>query len=193
MSTLRELISYVRGRRLPSSEESQLCDAAEVLERERDAAATVATVAQHLYIARSRGRLEANPSRWEELGAAIEKWDPFPDGRPMPEDADVFVDDLLEQQKHRDAETREMAKEIVEGRNLKTLEEAKAFAQAWIETAAQNLRNALYWEARARDAEKASAGFRVSKDLEGKLTIWCIECGRDSGYHTSVCSKTVDT
>jgi len=181
MSTLRELISYVRGRRLPSSEESQLCDAAEVLERERDAAATVATVAQHLYIARSRGRLEANPSRWEELGAAIEKWDPFPDGRPMPEDADVFVDDLLEQQKHRDAETREMAKEIVEGRNLKTLEEAKAFAQAWIE------------EARARDAEKASAGFRVSKDLEGKLTIWCIECGRDSGYHTSVCSKTVDT
>jgi len=109
------------------------------------------------------------------------------------EDTSVFVDALLEQQKRVDAETRKMAKEIVEGRNLKTLEEAKAFAQAWVETAAQSSRNASYWEARARDAEKASAGFRVSKDLEGKLTIWCIECGRDSGYHTSVCSKTVDT
>jgi hypothetical protein len=43
------------------------------------------------------------------------------------EDTSVFVDALLEQQKRVDAETRKMAKEIVEGRNLKTLEEAKAF------------------------------------------------------------------
>jgi hypothetical protein len=37
----------------------------------------VAQIAQHLYIAWSRGRLEANKARWTDLGAAIETWDPM--------------------------------------------------------------------------------------------------------------------
>jgi hypothetical protein len=33
------------------------------------------------------------------------------------------------------------------------------------------------------------AGFRVKPDLLGKPTLWCVECGRDSGYHRDTCSK----
>ncbi len=40
----------------------------------------------------------------------------------------------------------------------------------------------------ARDAIRA-AGVRVAPDLLGKPTLWCIECGRDSGFHHSTCSK----
>lgn len=42
------------------------------------------------------------------------------------------------------------------------------------------------------------AGFRIEKNVahpflgptdEDRLTLWCIECGRDSGYHREDCSK----
>lgn len=44
-----------------------------------------------------------------------------------------------------DKRTTKMAQEIVQAQNLKTLDEAKRFAQAWIETAAQFARNEEYW------------------------------------------------
>jgi hypothetical protein len=34
------------------------------------------------------------------------------------------------------------------------------------------------------------AGFRVGPDLLGKPTLWCTECGRDSGFHWEACSKS---
>lgn len=34
------------------------------------------------------------------------------------------------------------------------------------------------------------AGFRVGPDLLGVPTLWCDECGRDSGYHHDKCSKS---
>jgi hypothetical protein len=30
-------------------------------------------------------------------------------------------------------------------------------------------------------------GFRIAPDLMGQETIWCTECGRDSGYHWTGC------
>ena len=33
------------------------------------------------------------------------------------------------------------------------------------------------------------AGFRLAPDLQGKKTLWCKECGRDSGYHSADCLK----
>ncbi len=45
----------------------------------------------------------------------------------------------------------------------------------------------------ARDADRgaiAAAGFRVAPDLLGKPTLWCVECGRDSGFHRPDCSKS---
>ncbi len=60
---------------------------------------------------------------------------------------------LTDQQRKLDSDTRTMAREIVNAQNLRTLAEARRFAAAWIETAAQNARNADYWEKRARDAE----------------------------------------
>ncbi len=50
----------------------------------------------------------------------------------------------LEEQKAIDQQTREMAADIVEAQDPKTLEEVKAFAQRWIETAAQESRNSEY-------------------------------------------------
>lgn len=40
-------------------------------------------------------------------------------------------------------------------------------------------------------AEQAidAAGFRVANDMLGKPTLWCKECGRDSGFHWENCSK----
>lgn len=32
-------------------------------------------------------------------------------------------------------------------------------------------------------------GFRVGPDVLGNWTLWCLECGRDSGFHHSPCSK----
>lgn len=65
---------------------------------------------------------------------------------------EAFVDNAIEWQKDMDERTRVMAKEIVEAQDL-TLEEAKRFAQSWIETAAQHSRNEAYWATRARDVE----------------------------------------
>lgn len=41
-------------------------------------------------------------------------------------------------------------------------------------------------------AEKAieAAGFRVANDMLGHPTLWCKECGRDSGFHWEHCSKS---
>ncbi len=35
------------------------------------------------------------------------------------------------------------------------------------------------------------AGFRISNDLLDVPTLWCIECGRDSGFHWAECSKGI--
>jgi ribosomal protein S27E len=40
-----------------------------------------------------------------------------------------------------------------------------------------------------RDAAIRDAGYRAAPDLLGALTLWCRECGRDSGLHTSQCSR----
>jgi hypothetical protein len=61
---------------------------------------------------------------------------------------------LIDQQRKLDRDTRKMAREIVEAQNPRTLAEARRFAAAWIETAAQTSRNAGYWEKRARKAER---------------------------------------
>jgi hypothetical protein len=44
---------------------------------------------------------------------------------------------------------------------------------------------------RVRDLEGAikAAGFRVAPALLGDPTLWCVECGRDSGYHWGDCTK----
>lgn len=34
-----------------------------------------------------------------------------------------------------------------------------------------------------------AAGFRLGPDLQGVATLWCIECGRDSGFHYDKCSR----
>lgn len=31
--------------------------------------------------------------------------------------------------------------------------------------------------------------FRIAPDLIGMLSIWCVECGRDSGFHYDICSR----
>jgi|HubBroStandDraft_2_1064218.scaffolds.fasta_scaffold02109_10 hypothetical protein len=84
-------------------------------------------------------------------------------------DTEAFVDNAIEWQRDMDERTRVMAKEIVDGQDLKTLEEAKRFAQNWIQTAAQHSRNEAYWETRARDAE-ALLRRCIDKD-EGLLSL----------------------
>lgn len=44
----------------------------------------------------------------------------------------------------------------------------------------------------SEDAKRAieAAGFRVANDLLGQPTLWCKECGRDSGFHWNNCSKS---
>lgn len=69
------------------------------------------------------------------------------------EDSDR-IDELILAQKETDRKRREMAMEIVSNQKLTTLEEAKQFAQNWIETAAQHSSNEDYWRTRARAAEK---------------------------------------
>ena len=48
-------------------------------------------------------------------------------------------------------------------------------------------------------AAVSEAGFRVAKNLahpflgqtpEDRLHLWCVECGRDSGFHWPHCSKS---
>lgn len=36
-----------------------------------------------------------------------------------------------------------------------------------------------------------AAGFRVGPDALDVATLWCIECGRDAGYHWAECSKGI--
>ncbi len=46
------------------------------------------------------------------------------------------------------------------------------------------------WTAGRNAAEAvAAAGFRVAPNLLGDPTLWCLECGRDSGFHHESCSK----
>ena len=45
-------------------------------------------------------------------------------------------------------------------------------------------------EAARTSAAVRDAGFRVGTALMGDLCLWCIECGRDSGFHWSKCSKS---
>lgn len=39
------------------------------------------------------------------------------------------------------------------------------------------------------NAAIAKGGFRASPDVYDAPTLWCLGCGRDSGYHLSACSK----
>lgn len=45
-------------------------------------------------------------------------------------------------------------------------------------------------EYEALGAAVASGGFRIAPDLLGAPTLWCLECGRDSGMHHGICSKS---
>lgn len=63
---------------------------------------------------------------------------------PSPEPLDVDVDAIIKQQADTDASRREMAREIVEGQNPRTLDDAKQFAENWIVTAAQYAANEAY-------------------------------------------------
>jgi hypothetical protein len=67
---------------------------------------------------------------------------------------DKFVVGLSKKQKIIDVRRRSMAKEIVDSQNLDSLNDAKQFAQNWIETAAQYAANEEYWRKRALAAEK---------------------------------------
>jgi hypothetical protein len=61
----------------------------------------------------------------------------------------------VNEQKVIDENRRKMAKEIVDAQDPKTLEEAKRFAQNWIETAAQYAANEDYWH---KQVEELRAG-----------------------------------
>jgi hypothetical protein len=63
-----------------------------------------------------------------------------------------FVE-TIEQQRDVDERTTAMARRMVEERDLKTLDEAKLFAQTWIETAAQESRNAEYYKTERDELE----------------------------------------
>jgi hypothetical protein len=43
--------------------------------------------------------------------------------------------------------------------------------------------------AEAQAAAIESAGFRVSPSIDEAPTLWCLECGRDGGYHWEKCSN----
>ena len=74
-------------------------------------------------------------------------------------DVDAFVSDLVAKQREIDANRRAMAKEIVDGQRLESLDDAKRFAQAWIESAAQFSDNAAY----------ATSDWRVSATISAAL------------------------
>jgi hypothetical protein len=77
-------------------------------------------------------------------------------------DVDAFVSDLVAKQREIDANRRAMAKEIVDGQRLESLDDAKRFAQAWIESAAQFSDNAAYATGRYEKAEAELV--RVQRD-----------------------------
>lgn len=61
-----------------------------------------------------------------------------------------------------DAGRRKLAAETVENQQLATLEDAKRFAQNWIETAMQHCANEEYWRGRALEAER-----RLEEEFNG--------------------------
>ena len=71
---------------------------------------------------------------------------------------DIFVDDLVAEQKQIDESRAQMADEIVSGQNIQTVEEGRRFARAWIITAAQLASNEEYWRQRAMAAEGNGQG-----------------------------------
>lgn len=82
-------------------------------------------------------------------------------------DTDAFVDDLIAKQKTITANRQAMAREIVDGQRLGNLDEAKRFAAAWIETAAQHATNEDYCRERYEKAEAELA--RVQRDHDTML------------------------
>ncbi len=70
------------------------------------------------------------------------------------------------EQRRIDENARKAAKEIVDGQKLETLEEAKRFAQNWIETAAQHSRNEEYFRKGRDEARAALARLVKNHDSE---------------------------
>jgi len=58
---------------------------------------------------------------------------------------DAEVEQLVAEQRRRDADRAAMANEIVDEQRITTVEEGKRFAKAWIETAAQHAANEEYY------------------------------------------------
>jgi hypothetical protein len=74
---------------------------------------------------------------------------------------------------------------------LVAIEEADASDPALVARAALDADDASVSEPSLSNEAKAiaSAGFRVAPDYHGVPTLWCVECGRDSGFHMPACSK----
>jgi hypothetical protein len=53
-----------------------------------------------------------------------------------------------------------------------------------------NVTDALNDRLEALEKAIEAAGFKVEDDARGRLTLWCRECRRDSGFHWSICSKS---
>lgn len=72
---------------------------------------------------------------------------------------------------------------------LVAIEEADASDPALVARAALDADDASVSEPSLSDEAKAiaSAGFRVAPNLLGEPTLWCRECGRDSGFHWAPC------
>ncbi len=81
---------------------------------------------------------------------------------------EVDVDAMIAEQKHRDEETRAAAREIVDAQDPKTLEEARAFAAAWIGTAMQEARNAAYYQGQTEKYRKVLESIREMMGPENR-------------------------
>jgi hypothetical protein len=99
-----------------------------------------------------REQLEAAQKRIVELEASAPTIEPVT-GKNMSNVEKFVAISTLEEQRVVDQQTRLMASKIVEGRKLQTLEEAKLFAQGWIECAAQYARNAEYYKTERDELE----------------------------------------
>jgi hypothetical protein len=99
-----------------------------------------------------RERLEAAQKRIAELEATAPTIEPVT-GKNMSNVEKFIAISTLEEQRVVDERTRLMASEIVNGRKLQTLEEAKLFAQGWIECAAQYSRNEEYYKTKRDELE----------------------------------------
>jgi hypothetical protein len=92
-------------------------------------------------------------------------------GEPGDEPQDV--DPGIAEQRDIDEGARRMAQEIVDGQNLKTLEEAKRFAQRWIETAAQHARNEEHYRKGREEAHMAGRAEVLAWLRGGAPSSWC--------------------